>query len=97
MRTGLITGAASGLGRELAKACHARRESLLLTDIDAARVAELGTQRVLGCCAAKSALSQAFEVLRAAIGRDGIHLLLWRLTPGLSYRQVRRRFAAEMA
>lgn len=48
----LITGAASGLGWELAKACHARGDSLLLTDIDtsglAARVAELGEDRVLG-------------------------------------------------
>ncbi len=48
----LITGAASGLGWELAKACHARGDSLLLTDINAsglaARVAELGEDRVLG-------------------------------------------------
>ena len=170
----LITGAASGLGWELAKACHARGDSLLLTDIDtsglAARVAELGEDRVLGIagdicdpelhgkllkacherfgrldvllnnagithrspttrtdpavfrqvmavdyhapleltltalpllresrgqvaaigsmagwmpvlgragyCAAKSALGQAFEVLRAEIARDGIHLLM---------------------
>ena len=170
----LITGAASGLGWELAKACHARGGSLLLTDINgsglAARVAELGEDRVLGIagdicdpelhgtllkacrerfgrlellfnnagithrspttrtnpavfrqvmavdyhapleltltalpllresrgqiaaigsmagwmpvlgragyCAAKSALGQAFEVLRAEIARDGIHLLM---------------------
>lgn len=170
----LITGAASGLGWALARACHARGDQLLLTDIDAnglaARVAELGEARVLGIagdicdpelhhellkgcrerfgrldvllnnagithrspttrtdpavfrkvmavdyhapleltlsalpllressgqvaaigsmagwmpvlgragyCAAKSALSQAFEVLRAEIARDGLHLLM---------------------
>ena len=170
----LITGVASGLGWELAKACHARGGSLLLTDINgsglAARVAELSEDRVLGIagdicdpelhgtllkacrerfgrldlllnnagithrspttrtdpavfrqvmavdyhapleltltalpllresrgqiaaigsmagwmpvlgragyCAAKSALGQAFEVLRAEIARDGIHLLM---------------------
>ncbi len=174
MRTVLITGAASGLGWELAKACHARSDNLLLTDIDAAglaaRVAELNSDRVealsgditdpelhrqlldaclsvfgrldlllnnagithrsptvhtdptvfrkvmavdyhapleltlaalpllrasrgqvaaigsmagwmpvlgrAGYCAAKSALSQAFEVLRAEIARDGIGLLM---------------------
>lgn len=174
MKTCLITGAASGLGWELAKACHARGDALLLTDINAAglatRVTELGAQRVLGIagditdpqlhtrlleacskrfgrldlllnnagithrsptvrtdpavfrkvmavdyhapleltlsalpllrasrgqvaavgsmagwmpvlgragyCAAKSALAQAFEVLRAEIDRDGIHLLM---------------------
>ena len=174
MKTCLITGAASGLGWELAKACHARGDALLLTDINAAglaaRVAELGAQRVLGIagditdpqlhtrlldacsqrfgrldlllnnagithrsptvrtdpavfrtvmavdyhapleltlsalpllhasrgqvaaigsmagwmpvlgragyCAAKRALAQAFEVLRAELGRDGIHLLM---------------------
>ncbi|NQD95572.1 SDR family NAD(P)-dependent oxidoreductase, partial [Pseudomonas sp. CrR25] len=170
----LITGAASGLGWQLARACHQRGDALLLTDIDApglaARVLELGEERVLGMpgditdpalhqrlldacqarfgrldalinnagithrspatrtdpavfrrvmavdyhapleltlaalpllrqsrgqiaaigsmagwmpvlgragyCAAKSALSQAFEVLRGEIGRDGIALLM---------------------
>ncbi|MBB2497027.1 SDR family NAD(P)-dependent oxidoreductase [Aquipseudomonas ullengensis] len=174
MRVVLITGAASGLGWHLARACHARGDHLLLTDIDAgglaARVAELDPARVLGIagdicdpdlhrellkgcrkrfgrldvllnnagithrsptvqtdpavfrkvmavdyhapleltlsalpllresrgqvaaigsmagwmpvlgragyCAAKSALGQAFEVLRAEIDRDGIHLLM---------------------
>ncbi len=174
MRVVLITGAASGLGWQLARSCHARGDHLMLTDIDAsglaARVAELGTERVeglsgditdpevhrqllaacrtvfgrldllinnagithrspttrtdpavlrkvmavdyhapleltltalpllresrgqvaaigsmagwmpvlgrAGYCAAKSALSQAFEVLRAEIARDGIHLLM---------------------
>ena len=174
MRVVLITGAASGLGWQLARACHAQGDALLLTDIDsqglAARVDTLGTERVLGVpgditdptlhehlleacrqrfgrldvlfnnagithrsptvrtapavfrkvmavdyhapleltlaalpllresrgqvaaigsmagwmpvlgragyCAAKSALSQAFEVLRAEIGLDGIGLLL---------------------
>lgn len=170
----LITGAASGLGWQLALACHARGDHLLLTDIDAtglaARVAQLGEARVLGVagditepalhrqlldacqarfgrldrlinnagithrsptlrtdprvfrqvmavdyhapleltlsampllrasagqvavigsmagwmpllgragyCAAKSAVSQAFEVLRAEMARDGVHLLM---------------------
>lgn len=174
MRVVLITGAASGLGWQLALACHTRGDHLLLTDIDAdglaARAVELDPLRVLaiagdicdpqlhrellkGCrerfgrldlllnnagithrsptvqtdpavlrkvmavdyhapleltlsalpllresrgqvaaigsmagwmpvlgragyCAAKSALSQAFEVLRAEIARDGIHLLM---------------------
>lgn len=174
MRVVLITGAASGLGWQLARACHAQGDALLLTDIDsqglAARVDKLGAERVLGVpgditdptlhehllgacrqrfgrldvlfnnagithrsptvrtapavfrkvmavdyhapleltlaalpllresrgqvaaigsmagwmpvlgragyCAAKSALSQAFEVLRAEIGLDGIGLLL---------------------
>ncbi|MDE3736512.1 SDR family NAD(P)-dependent oxidoreductase [Metapseudomonas resinovorans] len=48
----LITGAASGLGWELARASHARGDTLLLTDLDASglavRVAELGDERVLG-------------------------------------------------
>lgn len=52
MRVVLITGAASGLGWQLARACHARGDALLLTDIDAgglaARVGELGPARVLG-------------------------------------------------
>ncbi|BAN49081.1 SDR family NAD(P)-dependent oxidoreductase [Metapseudomonas resinovorans] len=52
MRVVLITGAASGLGWELARACHARGDALLLSDLDAAglaaRVAELGEERVLG-------------------------------------------------
>jgi NAD(P)-dependent dehydrogenase (short-subunit alcohol dehydrogenase family) len=52
MRVTLITGAASGLGWQLARACHARGDALLLTDIDstglAARIAELGEERVLG-------------------------------------------------
>jgi len=259
MSTVLITGAASGLGWALAKACHARGDDLLLTDIDAAglaaRVAELNSERVealsgditdpllqrqlvdacrtvfgrldllinnagithrsptlltrpevlrkvmavdyhapleltlaaaellresrgqvaaigsmagwmpvlgrAGYCAAKSALGQAFEVLRAELARDGIGLLmvypsfldtpidrnalgadgrpagharstigrirgadwmageilkgleqrrerlfpdrgswlaslLWRLAPALYYRQMSRRFAAEM-
>jgi len=52
MTVTLITGAASGLGWQLARACHARGHRLLLTDIDAtglsARVAELGSERVEG-------------------------------------------------
>ncbi|MDH4584875.1 SDR family oxidoreductase [Pseudomonas sp. BN415] len=48
----LITGAASGLGWELARASHAHGNALLLTDLDASglaeRVAELGEERVLG-------------------------------------------------
>ncbi|HEY1029973.1 MAG TPA: SDR family NAD(P)-dependent oxidoreductase [Pseudomonas sp.] len=52
MRVTLITGAASGLGWQLARACHARGDALLLTDIDASnlalRVEELGAERVQG-------------------------------------------------
>lgn len=48
----LITGAASGLGWALARAYHAAGYHLLLTDINAnglaARVAELGAERVMG-------------------------------------------------
>lgn len=169
----MITGAASGLGWQLARACHARGHQLLLTDIDqaglSARCAELGgpvlgvagditdsavhEQLLLSCqshygrldwlinnagithrsptlttapavlrhvmavdyhapleltvsaapllrqragsvvcigsmagwmpvlgragyCAAKAALAQSFEVLRAELGRDGVHLLM---------------------
>ena len=35
MQVTLITGAASGLGWQLARACHARGDALLLTDINA--------------------------------------------------------------
>lgn len=174
MQVTLITGAASGLGWQLARASHARGDALLLTDINAAALATraeaLGHARVLaipgdisdpvlharlieGCqerfgrldllinnagithrspttqtdirvfrqvmavdyhapleltlaalpllrqtrgqivaigsmagwmpvlgragyCAAKSALSQFFEVLRDEVARDGIHLLM---------------------
>lgn len=174
MQVTLITGAASGLGWQLARACHARGDALLLTDINAtaleARANQLGHERVAtlagditdpavhrqllqrcterfgrldllinnagithrsptcktdttvfrqvmavdyqapveltlaalpllrqsrgqiaaigsmagwmpvlgraGYCAAKSALGQFFEVLRAEVARDGIHLLM---------------------
>lgn len=63
MHVVLITGAASGLGWELARACHARGDALLLTDLDAnglaAKVAELGHDRVLG--------------LRGDITEPGVH------------------------
>ncbi|SEE36604.1 SDR family NAD(P)-dependent oxidoreductase [Pseudomonas anguilliseptica] len=52
MHTILITGAASGLGWELARAYHGQGCNLLLTDINAAglstRVNELGAERVIG-------------------------------------------------
>ncbi|AYC33223.1 SDR family NAD(P)-dependent oxidoreductase [Pseudomonas cavernae] len=52
MTVTLITGAANGLGWELARACHARGDHLLLTDIDAPalaeRVAQLGGHGVMG-------------------------------------------------
>ena len=52
MPTILITGAASGLGWELARAYHGQGCNLLLTDINAdgltARVNELGAERVIG-------------------------------------------------
>ncbi|WP_339460089.1 SDR family NAD(P)-dependent oxidoreductase [Pseudomonas sp. EA_105y_Pfl2_R69] len=52
MHSVLITGAASGLGWELARAYHRQGCHLLLTDINAsgltARVNELGAERVIG-------------------------------------------------
>lgn len=52
MTVTLITGAASGLGWQLARACHARGDRLLLSDIDAAglavRVATLADPHVVG-------------------------------------------------
>ncbi|MFI8478980.1 SDR family NAD(P)-dependent oxidoreductase [Pseudomonas sp. NPDC078700] len=52
MKVVLITGAASGLGWELARACHRRGHALLLTDIDAdglaARITQLGGKQLLG-------------------------------------------------
>ncbi|MFZ3153746.1 SDR family oxidoreductase [Pseudomonas sp.] len=52
MPTVLITGAASGLGWQLARAYHGQGCNLLLTDINAdgltARVNELGTKQVIG-------------------------------------------------
>lgn len=52
MPTVLITGAASGLGWELARSYHAAGYHLLLTDINAngltARIDELGAERVIG-------------------------------------------------
>ncbi|WP_339485375.1 SDR family NAD(P)-dependent oxidoreductase [Pseudomonas sp. EL_65y_Pfl2_R95] len=52
MKVVLITGAASGLGWELARASHGRGHALLLTDIDATglaqRVKQLGGENLLG-------------------------------------------------
>ncbi|ARU88788.1 SDR family NAD(P)-dependent oxidoreductase [Pseudomonas sp. M30-35] len=52
MKVVLITGAASGLGWELARACHVRGYALLLTDINATSLAErvdqLGGEQLLG-------------------------------------------------
>lgn len=52
MTVTLITGAASGLGWQLARACHARGDQLLLSDIDAeglaVRVATLADSHVVG-------------------------------------------------
>jgi NAD(P)-dependent dehydrogenase (short-subunit alcohol dehydrogenase family) len=75
MRTALITGAASGLGWELARAYHAQGYGLLLSDINAAglaaRVDELGAERVLGLPGdiTDSALQQ--QLLRACAERFG--------------------------
>ncbi len=76
MSTVLITGAASGLGWALAKACHARGDDLLLTDINAAglaaRVAELGSMRVqalAGDITDAALHGQLVETCRTAFGR----------------------------
>ena len=72
----LITGAASGLGWALAQACHARGDSLLLTDIDAAglaaRVVELGSERVealSGDITDPALHHQLVDACRTAFGR----------------------------
>ncbi|GIZ11834.1 SDR family NAD(P)-dependent oxidoreductase [Pseudomonas sp. NCCP-436] len=76
MHVTLITGAAGGLGWQLARACHARGDALLLTDIDAAglaeRIAELESDRVLGLPGdiTESALhEQLIEACRTRFGR----------------------------
>ncbi|MDH4565145.1 SDR family NAD(P)-dependent oxidoreductase [Pseudomonas sp. BN414] len=76
MRVVLITGAASGLGWELARACHTAGDALLLTDVDAAglaaRVAELGEERVAGVAGDitdSDVHAQLIEVCRARFGR----------------------------
>jgi NAD(P)-dependent dehydrogenase (short-subunit alcohol dehydrogenase family) len=81
MRRVLITGAASGLGWQLARACHARGDALLLTDIDApglaARVTELGAQRVLGIAGDIADVQLHQRLLDASVKRFGrLDLLL---------------------
>lgn len=75
MHTVLITGAASGLGWELARAYHSNSCNLLLTDINAeglaTRVAELGAEHVLGLAGdiTEPALHQ--QLLQACAERFG--------------------------
>lgn len=81
MRTVLITGAASGLGWQLARASHARGDALLLTDIDAdslaARIAELGGERVLGVAGDITDPVLQRHLLEACQARFGrLHLLV---------------------
>jgi NAD(P)-dependent dehydrogenase (short-subunit alcohol dehydrogenase family) len=99
MSVTLITGAASGLGWELARACHARGDSLLLTDIDAeglaARVAELGSERVEGLSGdiTDPALhQQLIEACRAVFGR--LDLLI--NNAGITHRSPTTRTAPEV-
>ncbi|UVE16206.1 SDR family oxidoreductase [Pseudomonas sp. LS44] len=86
MSVTLITGAANGLGWELARACHARGDRLILTDIDAAtlqaRCAELEPERVLALsgditdaalhCALFQACRERFGRLDLLINNAGI-------------------------
>lgn len=76
MKVVLITGAASGLGWELARACHARGDALLLTDVDAAglaaRAAELGEARVTavaGDITDSEIHAQLVDICRKRFGR----------------------------
>lgn len=99
MSVTLITGAASGLGWALARACHARGDSLLLTDIDAeglaARVAELGSERVEGLSGdiTDPALhQQLIEACRAVFGR--LDLLI--NNAGITHRSPTTRTAPEV-
>lgn len=75
MQTVLITGAASGLGWELARAYHAKGCNLLLTDINAEglakRVAELGTERVLGLAGDITDAALHQQLLHACAERFG--------------------------
>ncbi|WP_137971930.1 SDR family NAD(P)-dependent oxidoreductase [Pseudomonas sp. F(2018)] len=99
MKVTLITGAASGLGWQLARACHARGDALLLTDIDAAglaaRVAELGGDRVEGLSGdiTDPALHyQLIEACRAVFGR--LDLLI--NNAGITHRSPTTRTAPEV-
>ncbi|MGE8359346.1 SDR family NAD(P)-dependent oxidoreductase [Pseudomonas sp.] len=81
MTATLITGAASGLGWQLAQACHRRGDSLLLTDINgeglARRVAELGSGRVLGIAGDITDPALHTELLEAcATQLGGLDLLI---------------------
>lgn len=94
MTVTLITGAASGLGWALARACHARGDQLLLTDIDAsglaARVAELGDARVLGIAGDICDPELHRELLKACRERFG-HLDLLLNNAGITHRSPTTR------
>ena len=75
MHSVLITGAASGLGWELARAYYAKGCNLLLTDINAEglakRVNELGTERVLGLAGDITDATLHQQLLHACAERFG--------------------------
>lgn len=103
MQIALITGAASGLGWALARLYHAQGYGLLLTDINAAglaaRVSELGAERVLGMAGdiTEPALHQhLLQICRERFGRLDVlinnagitHRSPTRLTDPAVFRQV---------
>ncbi|MBU2293620.1 MAG: SDR family NAD(P)-dependent oxidoreductase [Gammaproteobacteria bacterium] len=75
MLTVLITGAASGLGWQLARAYHGQGCNLLLTDINAgglsARVNELGAERVFGLAGDITDQLLHQQLLQACVERFG--------------------------
>lgn len=99
MRVVLVTGAASGLGWQLARACHARGDALVLTDINAdglaERVAELGEERTLGIAGDISDPALHQRVLQACTMHFG-HLDLLINNAGITHRSPTCRTAPEV-
>ena len=68
-KNAVITGAASGLGRELALACAAAGMRLVLADIDAMGLAQTlaQTQALMGL-PTEQTVTQLFDVTKAEVG-----------------------------